>query len=898
MPNLAGALHRPGPQARFGCMLDIHHRFFYVSTMNATLPTSPCGSIPLVSRKRFPVGTMVALLSAFPGHWCLGIGHSRATLRPPRRYHLRRHLRRITAVLLSFLASPLFAADYHVSPAGRDDGDGSAAKPFATIARASQKLQPGDRCILHASTYRETIHPAQSGQPDKPIAYLAAPGEKVTISGADPVTGTWQPAGPISTISLAGPVQQFFSGGQMLPEARFPNCTPDQIMDYPRAEAGQGTGYETLNDPKLPPGDATGGIVLIWNGDRWSSSTRKIARYSPGQSLSFDRTYKPEKRDEYHTHDPYQPKATNPYIIYGARNLLDAPGEWYHDGQTLSYIPIGKLTDIEVRRRELGVDLSGVSYITIRGISFFAAAPSLKDSVSCRIEDCHFRYAEHFRELKGSSAGGPIISGKDNEIRHCSFGRTAGSALSIRGEGNRLIDSVIFDTDYVGAWDGAVNAGNSIGTVIDRCTILRTGRDGIIHHGSHRIQIMHCDISHVDLLNSDSGGIYCWGTDGIGSVIAYNQVHDNTGDMNAGIYLDNFCHDFSVHHNLSWNNTGAGITLNSSAENHLVANNTLVNNGQTFATFAYTGRLLTQKGTRILNNLVTGTLKPRDTNSFAQGDLAPELSHNGKGAIDDRGMPLPNSAAIDAGIPVPGITDGFKGKAPDIGAYEAGAEPWLAGATWAPADMPKGERTSIAWASLPKVTQSAMLTKGLALWLDTSDRSTIKTDAQKHVTRWLDKSGKHLDAIPADPDLQPTFTDSAIAGHPAVGGGAFHLAQPAGDSSPVTLVLVAASPRPGEPWQRLASAWNGTEKDWITPNWSMSILSAEKPTGFLPQVFFYRSKEPRTLANLTLGGTAMGKFHVFTGQLAEVLLYTRALNDEEQEALTTYLNEKWNLTPP
>lgn len=33
------------------------------------------------------------------------------------------------------------------------------------------------------------------------------------------------------------------------------------------------------------------------------------------------------------------------------------------------------------------------------------------------------------------------------------------------------------------------------------------------------------------------------------------------------------------------------------------------------------------------------------------------------------------SAAVDAGIDLPGITDGFKGRAPDLGAYELGAPP-------------------------------------------------------------------------------------------------------------------------------------------------------------------------------------------------------------------------------
>lgn len=801
---------------------------------------------------------------------------------------------RAAAIVLALFASPLMAADIHVSPAGTDEGDGSVGRPLRTIAAASQRIRPGDRCVLHGGTYRETIRPSVSGQADRRIIYMAAPGDTVTVSGADLVSGPWQTVEPLATAAVAGPVAQVFQAGRMMPEARWPNCAPDQMLDYPRASAAEGTGYEVLSDPGLPAGDATGGIVLIWSGDRWSSSSRRIARYSPGKGLSFDMTFKRDKPDEFHVHDPYLPRAGNPYILYGARSLLDAPGEWFHDGTTLHVKPYGrpgKLQDVEVRRRDTGVDLSGLSHITVTGISFFAAAPSLKDSTGCRVEDCHFRYLAHVRELAGSSSGGPMVSGKDNELRHCSFGYAAGAALIIRGERNRLMDCVVFDTDYMGGWDGAIDAGDSVGTVIDQCTILRTGRDGIIHHKSRRIQITRCDVSNVDLLNSDSGALYCWGTDGAGSVIARNHVHDNTGDANVGIYLDNFCHDFTVHHNLIWNNSGAGIALNSSAENHTVANNTLVNNDKPFATFAYAGRPLTQRGTRIVNNLVTGALQVKDPWSFAQGDLAPQLQGNGKGAIDDRGMPLPGSAAIDAGVHVPGITDGFTGRAPDIGACEAGGEVWNAGATWAPADRPKGRRSGIAWAPMPRVTGKAMLTKGLALWLDAADPATVKADAKGLVTRWTDKSGKGHDAIPADPARPPTVATNGI------GGGALHLAAPAGGTSSVTLLLVAQSARPGDAWQRLASTFNGAGKDWETPNWSLSIPSADKPAGFPPQVFMYRGGMPRTLQNLTLGGTAMGNYHIFTGQFSEILLYTRALPDDEVEAVETYLTEKWKLPP-
>ena len=55
-----------------------------------------------------------------------------------------------------------------------------------------------------------------------------------------------------------------------------------------------------------------------------------------------------------------------------------------------------------------------------------------------------------------------------------------------------------------------------------------------------------------------------------------------------------------------------------------------------------------------------------------QGELGPKLQANGPGAVDRDGYPAAGSAALDAGVAIAGITDGFLGKAPDLGAYESG----------------------------------------------------------------------------------------------------------------------------------------------------------------------------------------------------------------------------------
>src|SRR5512133_313241 len=109
----------------------------------------------------------------------------RKTLR--RRGGIMHQTRRIMRLLLALLlaCSPALATDLHVSQTAAKPGDGSQDSPFATIAEASAKLKPGDRCIIHAGTYRETIRPATSGAAGQPIIYAAANGEKAIISGND-----------------------------------------------------------------------------------------------------------------------------------------------------------------------------------------------------------------------------------------------------------------------------------------------------------------------------------------------------------------------------------------------------------------------------------------------------------------------------------------------------------------------------------------------------------------------------------------------------------------------------------------------------------------------------------------------------------------------------------------
>jgi len=105
---------------------------------------------------------------------------------------------RVTMVTLMGCAGSVLAmtacvgAEYHVAQKharAADDNPGTAARPWKTISRAAQTLQPGDTVIVHEGLYREHVQPKRSGAEGAPIEYRAAEAEQVAITGADVIDG-------------------------------------------------------------------------------------------------------------------------------------------------------------------------------------------------------------------------------------------------------------------------------------------------------------------------------------------------------------------------------------------------------------------------------------------------------------------------------------------------------------------------------------------------------------------------------------------------------------------------------------------------------------------------------------------------------------------------------------
>lgn len=123
-------------------------------------------------------------------------------------------------MLMMGITTTISAREYYVSPNGNDHNDGSASKPFKTIQAAANVAMPGDVITVHAGIYREWVNPPRGGTSDAMrIIYQAAPGERVVITGSEPVRGwekvsgdTWKVAIPNSFFGKFNPFADLITG--------------------------------------------------------------------------------------------------------------------------------------------------------------------------------------------------------------------------------------------------------------------------------------------------------------------------------------------------------------------------------------------------------------------------------------------------------------------------------------------------------------------------------------------------------------------------------------------------------------------------------------------------------------------------------------------------------------
>ena len=572
------------------------------------------------------------------------------------------------------------AAEYFVSVEGDDANPGTKAAPFRSIQKAADVVKPGDTCFVRKGVYHETIRPANSGAEGAPITFRAFEGEEVVVSGADPVTG-WQVGDRgVWQAKLGwdlGKNNQLFFDGRMLNEARWPDLTSGNLLMPDLAPVDDaGSGYIVCNSlPDDLPDDAWKGAVLwVIAGERWSAWTITVTGYVAAEKkLLFD---PPTARwiKTYHN-----PKNKGEFYIAGAMCALDAPGEWYFDSETSTMFlrpPDGADPNehqVSAKHRMVAFDFSKLSYIQLLDVNITAATLLMGGSDHCLVQRIRATYISHShggRTLSGlGESSGIPMSGHHNVIRDSEVAYSAGSGVSIGGADNALVNCFIHDIDYMGHCECPVGVGG-LRQLVSHNTIRGSGRDNM-QPGGAQLLIQYNDFSESGMLTHDVGMIYVAGCDAGGTEIHHNWFHDSksTG-YGLGLYLDNYTHNFILHHNVMWNCRDNELRLNLPSGYNVVANNTIIGKFTIFGRWEI-DRMV---GDVVVNNIITGV--PDLHYDYVMWDNLQFYAGIPIGKFRDC-----RAAQVgeDMGTFIPSITDEYTGEAPDIGAYEQGMPEWKAG---------------------------------------------------------------------------------------------------------------------------------------------------------------------------------------------------------------------------
>ena len=620
------------------------------------------------------------------------------------------------------------ANSYIVATNGLDSNSGTnLASPFGTLAMAASVMVAGDSCLIRAGTYRETLTPTHSGAPGLPVTFTAYSNESVTVSGADVLTG-WSLC--TNTIyqapmgwDLGEGFNQIFVDGKMMVQARYPNLGSADLLHPPLADMTTTSNTSVSCIALTQTNDFwKGGILVGGFYERWAFQCAKITSSVPGTV--------------------YVNQVSAPWFIKGASTsggqgyitgvpgALDTTNEWYYAPGTL-YLwppdagsPDGHL--VEAKRRSWCIDFNGQSNIVVRGLKCFAGAIRMNSNFD-RLENCDAQYLSHFTYFTwsgyagaggaGSGHSGLYVSGIGNEIRDCHISWSAGSGIVLNGASNRVTRTTIHDVDYSGTYACPIYISGA-GHEISFNTLYNTGRD-IMTGAPKGANIHHNDCFNSGLLCLDLGVLYFGFSDGAGTRIAYNWIHDNQegGPNGPGIYLDNYSRNFIVDHNVTWNcPNDAGIRINRPAYSNQVYNNTLFS-CDNIGTWTYDQWPNNNPDTNFwtsdlyqfvsTNNLYLSSSPAAQLQDYANRDFRLKAG----------------AAAIDAGVIVSGFTDGYLGAAPDQGAYESGGFRWSAGTNGAASDLPglfntgaTGITFNAAWLNGTLVKTDAIPVEVVAYW--------------------------------------------------------------------------------------------------------------------------------------------------------------------------------------
>lgn len=186
----------------------------------------------------------------------------------------------------------------------------------------------------------------------------------------------------------------------------------------------------------------------------------------------------------------------------------------------------------------------------------------------------------------------------------------------------------------------------------------------------------------------------------------------------------------------------------------------------------------------------------------------------------------------------------------------------------------------------------------LACWLRADALSNITDGTQ--VVMLLDGSGKKVHARQNNPANAPTYVSQGIGGKPTLrfdGADDFlFVGNITQKETPATVYVVWDKPQAGgQPFQRILSS-SGKGLDYQTGGIAFVVPTAENGTQKSNGPTITRFNLAKVdLQFFTLGRLNAQQVQFLAGDIAEVLVYTKALSAEEQAKVDEYLTKKYGI---
>jgi len=630
-------------------------------------------------------------------------------------------------------------------PGGSNSNDGLAAnRGFATIQHAVDLARPGDTVLLRGGTYREQVSIPRSGTASNPIVIQAfAPGgnpENVTVTATDRLTGfTRTPEtndnGNVFVANLAGSTTNpllnryeltVFVNGQVVQEAKSRNSADElDISTWDTYDSLSGT---TLidNSRSVPFNNNIVGAYLNVRINAFVTSRHRIVAAS-GNTLTLDRPVSANSRRGQF------------YLIHDARSLVDSPGEWYFSEETNQFFlwaPGGGDPDnvvVEVSRRAEAFDTNGNDHLHFRNLRLTGGdldttgPGSNNNSNNLLIDGVQFIGTDRNSGPDfGTTRTALVLTGNNNRVINSTFRDIWSVGVRVNGRRNIVSNNLFVNTSFNGGGSGGVAHGSgAIENLISFNTFNRSGRAAITGNGGA--------YNDTDLGNS---------------VIRFNTIHDTSASPGAGIYTDNEVSNLIIHNNIIYSTRNAGLIHNTPNSFILAFNNTLFDTQQGGFVGPFESELGAGFGSRFYNNITTG-IPDRFNLQPAPWDIRNNIISSSAGNFVNASSQdfrlRSGSAAVNSGIVIPGITDGFRGSAPDVGAIELGDAQFRTGHNFA--SQPSASELTYRYSVIPFTDRfvNGGFELGLNGWTVAGGSPTIVTDSTRdHQSEGLGVFGNNV----------------------------------------------------------------------------------------------------------------------------------------------------------